>query len=239
MAAMVIPYYNDMNDAYVSFEEKDYKKTYMSLLGHTLNEEQQELYDKNLILYRLQQKLRSYSNYYELGMTADALNALVQATGDVDEQRENAQRYGITEQFDELDNQITSELDDKFGVSRDQAREWLAIRDGQEYTRALYDYVDENSVSGRPGAYDINKQNNANYSNPVIDGEESEFKNTLTAPLPSPEGSVPASGTETVPGNESENFGNESGNSGNESEGPGNSSDTDIPGLLDGMEEDM
>ena len=80
----------------------------------------------------------------------------------------------------------------------------------------------------------------------MIDGEESEFKNTLTAPLPSPEGSVPASGTETVPGNESENpgnesenFGNESGNSGNESEGPGNSPDTDIPGLLDGMEEDM
>jgi hypothetical protein len=165
-------------------------------------------------------------------MTADALNALVQATGDVDEQRENAQRYGITEQFDELDNKITSELDEKFGVSKDQAREWLAIRDGQEYTRALYNYVDENSVSGRPGAYDINTQNNANYSNPVIDGEESEFRNTLTEPVTTTEGDGAAEDVETEPENEPEN-------PVNESDDTGNSTNTDIPELLDGMEEDM
>jgi hypothetical protein len=116
-------------------------------------------------------------------MTADALNALVQATGDVDEQRENAQRYGITEQFDELDYKITDELDSKFGVSKDQAREWLAIQDGQEYTRALYNYIDENNVDGRPGAYDVNGSYEGDFYNPVIDGEESEFRDTMTAPV--------------------------------------------------------
>ncbi|MBQ7481175.1 MAG: hypothetical protein IJT80_04775, partial [Lachnospiraceae bacterium] len=128
--------------------------------------------DKNLILYKLQQKLRSYNNYYELGMMADALNALVQAVGDIDENRENAEKFGILDRFNELADEIISELDVSFDVSEDQARKWLAIGDSQEYSKALYGYV-ENGSTGGDGedveTYDFYD------TNPVIDGEESEF----------------------------------------------------------------
>ena len=78
MAAMVVPYYNDVKTAETSFENGDYKTTYLALTGHKLNEEQQALYDKNLILYKIQQKIKSFRNYKELGMkTGRGLNSMV------------------------------------------------------------------------------------------------------------------------------------------------------------------
>ncbi|MBR5766701.1 MAG: hypothetical protein IKX95_07965, partial [Lachnospiraceae bacterium] len=111
VASMVLPYYTDVKDARAAFEGGDYQSTFMSLTGHKLNAEQQELYNKNLILYKLQQKLKSYRNYLRLGMMPDALNSLVQGIKDVDELKDSAAEYGITDQFDAYAGEITYELD--------------------------------------------------------------------------------------------------------------------------------
>ncbi len=178
VASMVLPYYTDIKDAHASYENGDYKSTFMSLTGHKLNAEQQELYNKNLILYKLQQKLKSYRNYLKLGMMPDALNALVQGIKDVDELGADAEQYGITDQFNAYAGEITYELDSTFGVSAEQARSWLELEDSREYTRALYEYIGPSQAGevAEPSG-DVTTTVPQGTSNSVIEGEEAEFEN--------------------------------------------------------------
>ncbi|MBR6485156.1 MAG: hypothetical protein IKT17_00555, partial [Lachnospiraceae bacterium] len=175
VASMVLPYYTDVKDARAAFEGGDYQSTFMSLTGHKLNAEQQELYNKNLILYKLQQKLKSYRNYLRLGMMPDALNSLVQGIKDVDELKDSAAEYGITDQFDAYAGEITYELDNTFGVSADQARSWLELEDSREYTRALYEHIDPKGTSVAAPAGEVTPAPVPDLNNSVIEGEESEF----------------------------------------------------------------
>ena len=175
VASMVLPYYTDVKDARAAFEGGDYQSTFMSLTGHKLNAEQQELYNKNLILYKLQQKLKSYRNYLRLGMMPDALNSLVQGIKDVDELKDSAAEYGITDQFDAYAGEITYELDNTFGVSADQARSWLELEDSREYTRALYEHIDPKGTSVTAPAGEVTPAPVTDLNNSVIEGEESEF----------------------------------------------------------------
>ena len=164
-----------------AFDEGDYGTTYMSLTGHRLNEEQQDLYNKSVILYRLQQRLRSYRNYIKMGMKLDALNALIQALGEIDADRENARRYGISEEFSTLENEINSELANTFSLSPGQARTFLSIEKSQDYSWALHDYLEppEDAEALDEAGEEIREEKEEEetdlVTNPIIEGEESEF----------------------------------------------------------------
>ncbi|MCR5734247.1 MAG: hypothetical protein K6G22_06560 [Lachnospiraceae bacterium] len=174
ITAYIIPFYLDMNKAEESYDRDDYENTFLSLTGHRLSSEEQELYNKNLVLYRVQRKYQSYENYMALGMKLEALNSLVQGVETIDNDYEKAESYGVREKYNALSQKIIDALDSTFGVTVDMAREWLQIKDSAEYTNALNNYVlnVSGNVTGNAGPGSA-----AMSSNDVIAAEEAEIIN--------------------------------------------------------------
>ncbi|MCR4923677.1 MAG: hypothetical protein K5931_06670 [Lachnospiraceae bacterium] len=172
----IIPATLDMKKARNSFDKNEYGETFLALTGHSLSEEEQELYEKNLVLYRVARRYQSYENYMALGMKLEALNALVQSVEVIDRDYGAAQQYGEADRYNLLSQQVINALQKSFNVSIDKAREWLMIRDSAEYTDTLRRYVE--GVPDQTGEEPLNNSPvEAFTNNEVIDKEESEITN--------------------------------------------------------------
>lgn len=176
LIAFIFPYYSDIKNARAEFEQQNYEKTYELLRGRKLNEEEQLMYDKSVVLLKAERKYDSYQNYMLLGMKLEALNALIQGVRITEVLSDTAARLGVQEEFDAIRNKIISELELAFAVSLEQAQEWLQIEDNQIYSRELDGYVNGTSSGENPEGTTI--QQNIQKETPVIIGEEEEFAPT-------------------------------------------------------------
>lgn len=176
LLAFIFPYYSDMKNARAEFEQQNYEQTYEFLRGHKLNEEEQLMYDKSLVLLKAERKYDSYKNYMLLGMKLEALNALIQGVKVTEALSETAAQLGVQEEFDAIRNKIIAELETAFAVSLEQAYEWLQIEDNQVYSKELDGYV--NGTPSGENPEETAAQQNIQTENPVIKGEEEEFAPT-------------------------------------------------------------
>jgi len=176
LLAFIFPYYSDKKNARTEFERQNYEQTYELLRGHKLNEEEQLMYDKSLVLLKAERKYDSYKNYMLLGMKLEALNALIQGVKVTEALRETAAQLGVQEEFDAIRNKIIAELEAAFAVSLEQAYEWLQIDDNQVYSKELDGYVNGTPSEENPDG--TAAQQNVQTENPVIKGEEEEFAPT-------------------------------------------------------------
>ena len=172
LLAFLYPYYADMKNAQMEFEHQNYEQTFELLKGHRLNEEQQLMYDKSVVLLKAERKYDSYKNYMLLNMKVEALNALVQGIRVTEELSETASTLGVTAEFETIRNEIAEELQNTFAVSLDTAHEWLQLEDGQAYSRALDSYINGDPAGKEPGNLVIQGEQP---DNPIIAGEEEEF----------------------------------------------------------------
>lgn len=135
------PQLQDISNAKKHFETGNYDKSYEYLVGHKLSDEDQELYEKTVILLKLKRQNDSYINYMKLGMRAEALNALVQGIDTMDRYAETANNLGVLDEYVNLSSTIIMNLENTFGVSVQTAREWLKYEGTPEFTKTIYDYL--------------------------------------------------------------------------------------------------
>lgn len=194
MIAYFYPYYQDMRKAEQCYQNQEYEAAYECLIGHHLNDEEQALYEKTMLLLRLDRKYQSYLNYTAIGMDMEAFNALLQGMEAADTYLEKAEVLGIVQEYRTLAQQIEDMLATQYEVSPEQAREWLAIEDPQIYSRTLSDYLLGTNTMNlqtsdgkpyQPEEQDAEQEIQEQPDNPLIAGEESEFAEDMTdAPLP-------------------------------------------------------
>ena len=184
--AFYYPYYKDMRQAAMDYQNQNYEAAYESLTGHYLNDEEKDLYQKTTLMLRLDRKYQSYLNYTKLGMDLEAFNALLQGMEAIDQYLEQAELLGIMQEYRTLAQQIEDVLSNQYGVSQDQAREWLAIEDAQVYSRTISDFLlgtdtmNLQTSDGQPYIAEStadHQQTEEQPDNPIIAGEESEFEN--------------------------------------------------------------
>ena len=181
--AFFYPYSMDMKKAEESYQNQDYEMAYESLLGHHLNDEEQNLYDRTVLMLRLDRKYQSYLNYTSLGMDMEAMNALLQGFEAADKYMEDAELLGIMAEYREKAQQIEDMLLNQYGISADLARQWLAIEDPQIYSRTVSDFLNGTDTlnlqtkDGQP--YEAEEGPSRDTSeqpdNPIIEGEEEAF----------------------------------------------------------------
>ncbi len=176
LLTFAIPYYSDMKNARAQFEQQNYEQAYELLRGHELNEDEQLMYDRSLVLLKAERKYNSYKNYMLLGMKLEALNALIQGIKVTEALSGTAAQLGVQEEFDTIRNKIITELETAFAVSLEQAFEWLQIEDNQVYSKELDGYV--NGTSPEENAEGTAAQPKIPMENAVIKGEEEEFAPT-------------------------------------------------------------
>ena len=193
MGALIIsvayfyPYYNDVQGAKSAYLNRNYEESYECLVGHTLNKDGQELFDKTVLLLRLDRKYQSYLNHSQLGMELEAFNALLQGVEAAEEYRERAAKLGVANEYEELARQIEETLSGQYGVSLQQALSWLAIDDAQVYSRTINDYLfgtntlNLQTSDGKPYVEETPAEDAEQSTvpeqeeNSIISGEEAEF----------------------------------------------------------------
>jgi len=171
-ASTFIPYTQDMNNAKKYYAAGDYEKTYEYLRGHELSEKNAELYNKSFTLVKIQRYYDSYLNYMKMGFKIEALNSLVQGVQVMDEYAERAYELGVGDKFMSICVSITNALEETFGVSVDQARQWYMLEGTEDYTRQLYQHLYNQQVRDADGNLVFVPEVN---NNEVLNAEENDL----------------------------------------------------------------
>ena len=161
------PYYRDTRKAQSAYDHGNYTEAYTDLKGHNLNKKQQELYNKSVVILKEKRKIDSYEKYMKLNMPAQALDALLQGLRNSIDFAAMAEELGIMEQFNEFRLEIEDKITSTFGLELETAYDWCMIDDAQEYSRNIYNYLDNKGMMSGGNVAPIN--------NSVISGEEEEF----------------------------------------------------------------
>jgi len=115
------------------FELQRYSDAYKEAIGSRLEEKEPDMYEKIVIVMKVQQALDKYSNYSNMKYYPDALNALLEGLKKYDENIDTARDIGVDGDLKVCRNKILSVLKDEFGLSEAQADAILSL-EGEKYT---------------------------------------------------------------------------------------------------------
>jgi len=127
-----------MNSAQRYYEREQYELAYSEIEGLSIKEQDMEFYNKLRSIMILDTQYNSYETYIGLNLKPEALNALLKGVAKYDEFYGQAQEYGVAGKYESILEQITTELNDKFGVSVEKAREINSLATQEEYSAEVY-----------------------------------------------------------------------------------------------------
>lgn len=133
----IFSYSHAVNAADSKFKAGDYAEAYQSIAGVSVSDSSEEMADKVRICMQLQKKVESHDNYFKMKLYLEALDCLVKGVRCYDANKDKADNYGILNQFNALEGQITSLLYSEYGVSEAQARSIIDSDSQEEYTDKL------------------------------------------------------------------------------------------------------
>ena len=107
------------------YESGNYNKAYQELVGQSINKADKSIYEKSSVVMYVQRQYESYTNYLELNMYTEAINALVKGLDRYDTYYRQAQELGITEELDELKKNIYDAFLSSFNISQSDADKLL------------------------------------------------------------------------------------------------------------------
>ena len=107
------------------YESGNYNKAYQELVGQNINKADKSIYEKSSVVMYVQRQYESFTNYLELNMYTEAINALVKGLDRYDTYYRQAQELGITEELDELKKNIYDAFLSSFNISQSDADKLL------------------------------------------------------------------------------------------------------------------
>ena len=124
-----------------AFEAGDYQTCYVNLYGKSLNETEEQMYNKSQCILHIRMWYREYEMLEADGNEAKALDSLIQSVHGYPALYEYALRWGAeSEVYQEYLN-ILDALYSRYGVEEAQAREIGDLKSDIEYTRAVMTLV--------------------------------------------------------------------------------------------------
>lgn len=107
------------------YESGNYNKAYQELVGQNINKADKSIYEKSSVVMYVQRQYESFTNYLELNMYTEAINALVKGLDRYDTYYRQAQELGITEKLDEQKKNIYDAFLSSFNISQADADKLL------------------------------------------------------------------------------------------------------------------
>lgn len=132
--------YITKKQARFAYDNAQYEVAYSDLYGMDLNEEDEEIFIKSKTIMILQRKVDSYENYMQLGMKAEALNALLEGYDLYPSVMESAEKYGVVSQVKSSYDKIIDYLG-SFGLSAMDAEEINGYTSSVMYNKRILSIV--------------------------------------------------------------------------------------------------
>ena len=101
------------------------------------------MYAKAEMFASLEGRYNAYMTFYKAHKYDMALDALVCGKGRCENYRELAKQLKCEKELTDYENQIDAALQDSFGVSPEQAKQWYNIGDWNQYSIEIYKKVRE------------------------------------------------------------------------------------------------
>lgn len=138
----------DVRAAKKAFYQEDYTQCYQLLYGKDLNESETIIFEKAEVLLSMERRLDSYENYLLMGKELEALDSLIQAPKTYDNLQKKAAELDISSDLTAVYEQILKELDTKYQVSEEKARELAGYGDTVKYTEELGEIIEAQESLG-------------------------------------------------------------------------------------------
>ncbi|HBA47168.1 MAG TPA: hypothetical protein DCZ91_05095 [Lachnospiraceae bacterium] len=120
-----------------AFEASDYQTCYVNLHGKSLNETEEQMYNKSQCILHIRMWYREYEMLEADGNEAKALDSLIQSVHEYPSLFVYAIRWDAQNEVNEVYLNILDILRDKYGVTEEQAQKIGAMKSDIEYTRAV------------------------------------------------------------------------------------------------------
>lgn len=135
---------DNLKEAKYAFDNGDYATCYANLESVERTEEEDELYQKSVIILSVQRKWDAYNNYLAMDNRIEALNSLLEGVTQYRSQEEVALEYGVHAQIAVIYQNILEALQG-FGLAQSDIDEILAYESKVTYTKRL-----DSIVNGTP-----------------------------------------------------------------------------------------
>lgn len=139
----LIKYNSPMTNAKSLQNNGHYAEAFSALNGLEIKEKDMEFYNQLAVLATVDSELNAYEAFTKAGVVDKAFDSLICAAGRCYINEENADVYGCLGQLEVLKRTVSNELEQKYGMTYDEAIEMYTIRDRDDYTYALYKKLTE------------------------------------------------------------------------------------------------
>ena len=161
----IVPMFFDKKGAREAYYQADYKRSYELLYGKKLDESDTIIYNQSKTIVGMNRKLEAYHNYLAIGEEVRALDALMAGVQKYPDIMLDAEQYHVTQEVDAVYETILNILNDKYGLTEEEAKNIIAY-DDVTYTRRL-----ESIVNGTPFV----DPNEVILTSPDVLSEEQDF----------------------------------------------------------------
>ncbi len=134
----LIKYNSSMSNAKSLQNQGHYAEAFSALNGLEINEADMEFYNQMAVLATVDSELNAYEAFAKAGVADKEFDSLICAAGRCYINEEDADVYGCLGQLEVLKRTVSNELEQKYGMTYEEAIEMYTIRDRDDYTYALY-----------------------------------------------------------------------------------------------------
>ena len=161
---------DNLKEAELAYNTGDYATCFANLATVERSEEEEDLYQKSLIIMSVQRKWDAYTNFTAMGNRLEALNSLLEGVTEYREWEETALERGVHAQITVIYQDMLEALQG-YGLSQTDVDEILAYESKVTYTKRL-----DSIVNGTPFVIEEMSESEVN-SEPqplqdVLPGEE-------------------------------------------------------------------
>ena len=135
---------DNLKEAELAYNTGDYATCFANLETVERNEEEEDLYQKSLIIMSVQRKWDAYNNFTAMGNRLEALNSLLEGVAEYRNWEETALEWGVHAQITVIYQDMLEALQG-YGLSQADVDEILAYESKVTYTKRL-----DSIVNGTP-----------------------------------------------------------------------------------------
>ncbi len=129
------------NRAKTAHTHKEYTTAYKMLYGKDMTEEESVIYEQSRVLAWSQRYLDGYENYTAMNMKEEALDMLLMAMRNRDDLLEEAAKYSVENEVQDVYASIELLLSESYGLSAEDVAEINSIKKDRDYTIRLMEIV--------------------------------------------------------------------------------------------------
>ena len=143
----LVGYSNSFSDADQAFAEGRYSDAFQAVAGEKVKEKDTDTYEKYRITAMVYAEYEAYESMMDAKVYDMALDSLIRTVQRYDRYLQDAETYECKGEFDKIESAAETALQQKFGLTVEDARTMYALSDKEAYSKEIYKVLEQAGLS--------------------------------------------------------------------------------------------